>query len=203
MEQSEEIGRTASTSENPTNQPVLITSSAGPIVGPISQQPCPTCGAVPATGGAAGVAPGYVYAIGRIQPRFPRLSVEKEFAQVTLWSELPDISAAQLLLAVRGMRRQKAIVPPLLNAWSAHQFLLGRTKHFGCGFAALWPSSPPSCPLIRLTKPPDNTGPNFSVSGPIDKFFRAPMRTDIGGPGRRSSLPKSRHDQERVVFNRH
>jgi hypothetical protein len=29
------------------------------------------------------VPPSYVYAIGRVEPRFPRLSVEKEFAQVT------------------------------------------------------------------------------------------------------------------------
>ena len=29
------------------------------------------------------VPPSYAYAISRIEPRFPRLSVEKEFAQVT------------------------------------------------------------------------------------------------------------------------
>ena len=38
---------------------------------------CPTCG-----GGSASP-PSYVYAIGRIEPRYPQLSVEKEFAQVT------------------------------------------------------------------------------------------------------------------------
>jgi len=40
--------------------------------------PCPTC-----TGGTTSVAMTYVYAIGRIEARFPRLSVEKEFAQAT------------------------------------------------------------------------------------------------------------------------
>src|SRR5258708_8329092 len=47
--------------------------------------PCPTCGR-----GNAGIGrpagphpPPWVYAIGRIEPRFPRLSVEKEFAQAT------------------------------------------------------------------------------------------------------------------------
>jgi hypothetical protein len=30
-----------------------------------------------------GQPPSYVYALGRIEPRFPRMSVEKEFAQVT------------------------------------------------------------------------------------------------------------------------
>ena len=39
---------------------------------------CPTCAA-----GAASMPASYVYALGRIEARFPRLSVEKEFAQVT------------------------------------------------------------------------------------------------------------------------
>jgi PatG Domain len=43
---------------------------------PTGQAPCPTCGE------ASGSMPvNYVYAIGRIEARFPRLSVEKEFAQ--------------------------------------------------------------------------------------------------------------------------
>jgi subtilisin family serine protease len=45
-----------------------------------------------------------------------------------LWSEFPDAAAAELLLAVRGTRRlsQVGIVPPLLDAWSAHQVILSR-----------------------------------------------------------------------------
>jgi len=45
-----------------------------------------------------------------------------------LWSEFPVAPAAELLLAVRGTRTSSraAIVPPLLDAWSAHQFLLSR-----------------------------------------------------------------------------
>jgi subtilisin family serine protease len=45
-----------------------------------------------------------------------------------LWSEFPTASATELLLAVRGTRRpsRTAIVPPLLDAWAAHQFMLGR-----------------------------------------------------------------------------
>jgi hypothetical protein len=37
--------------------------------------PCPTCA------GSGQSAPDYIYAIGKVQARFPRLSVEKEFAQ--------------------------------------------------------------------------------------------------------------------------
>jgi subtilisin family serine protease len=45
-----------------------------------------------------------------------------------LWSEFPIAAAAELLLAVRGTRRPSrvAIVPPLLDGWLAHQFMLGR-----------------------------------------------------------------------------
>ena len=45
---------------------------------PAEEASCPTC-----AGGATSVAMTYVYAIGRIEARFPRLSVEKEFAQAT------------------------------------------------------------------------------------------------------------------------
>jgi subtilisin family serine protease len=49
-------------------------------------------------------------------------------AVALLWSEFPVAPAAALLLAVRGTRRpsRTAIVPPLLDAWAAHQFMLGR-----------------------------------------------------------------------------
>lgn len=40
---------------------------------------CPTCGG----GIVASSPPSYVYAIGGIEPRFPQLSIEKEFAQAT------------------------------------------------------------------------------------------------------------------------
>jgi len=45
-----------------------------------------------------------------------------------LWSEFQTASATELLLAVRGPRgpNRTAIVPPLLDAWSAHQFMLSR-----------------------------------------------------------------------------
>src|SRR5213593_2570503 len=61
-----------------------------------AQPPIPTNSPAPSPQGAAGSCPAcarptpgatnswiYVYALGRIQPRFPSLGVEKEFAQVT------------------------------------------------------------------------------------------------------------------------
>jgi subtilisin family serine protease len=40
-----------------------------------------------------------------------------------LWSEFPNVSAAEIRLAVThpGPKRQPSIVPPLLNAWAAYQ----------------------------------------------------------------------------------
>jgi hypothetical protein len=56
----------------------LVTPSQSDVVAPLPTDPmsCSTCA-------AASMAGSYVYAIGRIEARFPRLSVEKEFAQAT------------------------------------------------------------------------------------------------------------------------
>ena len=80
---------------------------------PSPSQSCPTCGAPPVE---ARVLPApvqgtatssYVYAIGRIEPRFPLPSVEKEFAQVTGRAEtagLTDRQAVQKILSQRSNR---------------------------------------------------------------------------------------------------
>lgn len=69
------------TKEQPTNQSdiAVASPSQGDVVAaaPTTEMPCPTCA------GMASIPVDYVYAIGRIEARFPRLSVEKEFAQAT------------------------------------------------------------------------------------------------------------------------
>lgn len=57
----------------------VITPSQSDVMAipPVKDTPCPTCGP-----GAASMPASYVYALGRIEARFPKLSVEKEFAQV-------------------------------------------------------------------------------------------------------------------------
>jgi hypothetical protein len=50
---------------------------------------CPTCGG----GIGSSPAPSFVYAIGRIEPRFPQLSVEKEFARSYTRFLAPPITA--------------------------------------------------------------------------------------------------------------
>lgn len=57
--------------------------------------PCPTCGT------STGVAPpSYVYALGRIEARFPRLSVEKEFAQATGRADTVNLTDREALRKV-------------------------------------------------------------------------------------------------------
>jgi cyclic patellamide precursor peptide PatG len=70
--------------EPSTNQDMARSASITPAQGevmdspPAQEMPCPTC-----AGAAASMPMSYIYALGRIEVRFPRLSVEKEFAQVT------------------------------------------------------------------------------------------------------------------------
>jgi PatG Domain len=73
-------------------RPVSPAQAAAPPPAPPTAQPCPTCG----SNGAAMVA-SYVYALGRIEPRFPRLSVEKEFAQATGRAETVNLTDRQAL----------------------------------------------------------------------------------------------------------
>ena len=71
VEPREETDQLASTgNRNDAQQPAASTD--GDKAGPVAPQECPTCGAVPATNGGADATPSYVYAIGRIEPRFPQ-----------------------------------------------------------------------------------------------------------------------------------
>ena len=76
-------------------RPVVDGPTAPAPPSPLPQQPCPTCG----SNGAAMPA-SYVYALGRIDPRFPRLSIEKEFAQATGRAETVNLTDRQALRQV-------------------------------------------------------------------------------------------------------
>src|SRR5215471_6281698 len=47
----------------------------------VQGQTCPSCAASPDANTGTPLSPAWVYAIGRIEPRFPKISVEEEFAQ--------------------------------------------------------------------------------------------------------------------------
>src|ERR1700681_4917028 len=83
MEEQESNAPLATVSASGSDVPVPVASPAKRAASSLAPRPCPTCGVVPAANGGAAAIPSYVYAIGRIEPRFPRPSVEKEFAQAT------------------------------------------------------------------------------------------------------------------------
>lgn len=70
---------------------------------------CPTCGG--SLGGAS--PPSYVYAIGRLEARFPLLSVEKEFAQATGRAETAGLTDRQALHRVLTQREHRYLARQL------------------------------------------------------------------------------------------
>lgn len=73
----------------------------------LSPATCPSCGAAADYSPNGSAAPSYVFAIGRVEMRFPTLGVEKEFAQATgraNTKDLPDRAAAHAVLSERSNR---------------------------------------------------------------------------------------------------
>jgi len=95
-----------------SDAPVPATS-AGSSVRPLAPQACPTCGTVQGANGADVAAPHYVYALGRIAPRFPRISTEKEFAQATGRTDTGGLTDRQALHAVLSRAENRYLVRQL------------------------------------------------------------------------------------------
>src|SRR5690242_13518903 len=95
MEQSEEKEQSATPSVIATRVPAPGASAPIPGASSIAPQACPTCGTAPAANAGGAATPSFVYAIGRIEPRFPRPSVEKEFAQATGRAETAGLTDRQ------------------------------------------------------------------------------------------------------------
>jgi hypothetical protein len=89
-------------------RPVADGPTMTPPPSPPAAQPCPTCG----SNGAA-MPLSYVYALGRIEPRFPRLSVEKEFAQATGRAETVNLTDRQALHRVLTQPENRYLVRQL------------------------------------------------------------------------------------------
>ena len=75
------------------------TTSANLAPNLLAPQGCATCD-TPSAKDAPASQPDYVYAIGRIQPRFPRVSVEKELAQATARTDTQGLTDRQAMHAV-------------------------------------------------------------------------------------------------------
>ena len=88
----------------PPNVSAPPSSPSGPTPHPGG---CPTC-----AGGMTGVA-SYVYALGRIEARFPRSSVEKEFAQATGRAETAGKTDRETFQAVLSKRENRYLARQL------------------------------------------------------------------------------------------
>lgn len=96
-------------------KPFRRSENTGPsatAVPSVSPQACPNCGIV-ANGDPAGMSPNFVYAIGRIEPRFPRPSVEKEFVQATGRAETGGLTDRQALQNVLSQRHNRYLARQL------------------------------------------------------------------------------------------
>src|SRR5438034_9006156 len=69
---------------------------------------CPTCGV-----GTTTMSASYIYALGRIEARFPRMLVEKEFAQVTGRADTIGLTDRQALHKIVTVRQDRYLVRQL------------------------------------------------------------------------------------------
>jgi len=92
--------------------PAAVAASVQPTR-PVAPQACATCGTAPTTGGGATAAPSYIYAIGRIEARFPSISVEKEFVQATGRSDTKAMTDRQTMQSVLSKPENRYLVRQL------------------------------------------------------------------------------------------
>ncbi len=112
MEQSE-VNELLPMSASGNHAPAPVISAARPATDSLVPQACPTCGVAPAANGGTAATPSYVYAIGRIEPRFPRPSVEKEFVQAVGRDQTSGLTDRQALQAVLSKRENRYLVRQL------------------------------------------------------------------------------------------
>jgi hypothetical protein len=113
MEQPEVKEPLGTTSAGGNDAPASVSSAARLAASSLEPQACPTCGTVPATNAGATATPSYIYAIGRNEPRFPRASVEKEFAQATGRAAAAGLTDRQALHAVLSKPENRYLVRQL------------------------------------------------------------------------------------------
>jgi hypothetical protein len=107
--------------EQLSDNPVLTQADRGTdhsvaTSGAVAQAGCSSCGATPGPrgpGASSVVAPPYVYAIGRIEARFPSLAAEKEFAQATGRADTAGKTDHQTLQTVLSKRENRYLVRQL------------------------------------------------------------------------------------------
>jgi hypothetical protein len=98
--------------ETPAEMPVsgiAVPNQVAQPPAPDGAADCPTCG-----GSLDGTSrPSFVYAIGRIEPRFPLLSTEKEFAQATGRADTTGLTDRQALHGILTQRQNRYLARQL------------------------------------------------------------------------------------------
>ena len=107
------MDQTTEAKEQSLNQPAenrKAPGSASPAA--IAEPPCPTCG-TPAGSNSNGGVGSFVYALGRVEPRFPTLAAEKEFAQATGRAETAGLTDRQALHSVLSQKKNRYLARKL------------------------------------------------------------------------------------------
>jgi len=112
MDQSEVKEQVATVATGVNDASAPVTAAARPAARSLAPQACPTCGTAPAGNGATAAA-SYIYAIGRIEPRFPRVSVEKEFVQAVGRDKTSGLTDRQALHVVLSKPENRYLVRQL------------------------------------------------------------------------------------------
>jgi hypothetical protein len=92
--------------------PVVAAIPIEPAGSTVSLQACPSCGTAPAANGTA-TPLSWVYALGNIGARFPTISLEKEFAQVTGRDKTSGLTDRQAFHAVLSKPENRYLVRQL------------------------------------------------------------------------------------------
>jgi hypothetical protein len=107
-ESSEKVGNDFGVSKGGLRAEGLASSPAGGNPSPTEALSCPSCASL-----NNGTPNSYVYVIGRIEPRFPRISSEMEFAQATGRTKTDGLTDRQALQTVLSDRDNRYLVRQL------------------------------------------------------------------------------------------
>jgi hypothetical protein len=143
--------------------PPGVTPSVSHATSTLAPQACPTCARAQAAG--AGVASPqqspWVYALGRIEPRFPRLSVEREFNQATGRADTKGLTNRQALHTVLSKPENRYLVRQLCWVMTIQ----------GLDTYILVPSDPADVSLLvdalRPTPTPSDLDVVIGAKGPV------------------------------------
>jgi hypothetical protein len=112
IDQAKEVGApSVLTSQTPSMYAPSTTEhlTKGMLIPQSAAEPCPTCGGA----SASHAPPSYVYALGKIEWRFPKQSVEKEFAQATGRAETAGQTDREAFYTILSERRNRYLVRQL------------------------------------------------------------------------------------------